>query len=103
MLKNVHSAQRRRGAEGKIFVHLLLTHFILCVSAPLRFILCIFVVKYSLWFLVRDVAAKKKRPPGMISRAGDFLQSDHLTVITKLSEWLPNSGAYMHWISAMPL
>ncbi len=27
----------------------------------------------------------------------------HLTSMRMLSEWLVNSGAYMHWISAMPL
>ncbi len=27
----------------------------------------------------------------------------HLTSSIRLSEWLLNSGAYMHWISAMPV
>ena len=27
----------------------------------------------------------------------------HRTSSARLSEWLVNSGAYMHWISAMPV
>src|ERR1700740_1993921 len=32
-----------------------------------------------------------------------FLTAPYFTTNPTLSEWLSNSGAYMHWISAMPL
>jgi len=32
-----------------------------------------------------------------------YSSKNHLRASRKLSEWLLNSGAYMHWISAMPV
>ena len=37
------------------------------------------------------------------SRMGRPVVTRYLTSSGRLSEWLLNSGAYMHWISAMPV
>jgi hypothetical protein len=38
-----------------------------------------------------------------LSPKGSPVRFPYLTSKAKLSEWLLNSGAYMHWISAMPV